>query len=127
VDELLEVTAVVGLFILRLGAPLAITLAVGYWLRRLDAKWEAESLARQAADSSVEEVATESVRELFEKPEQPCWIVKNCPASARERCPVSHHPAIPCWMARLRVEGRLTTNCYGCELFAPMRVVQSRT
>jgi len=38
--------AVVGIFLLRLGVPLAITLAVGYWLRRLDAKWEAEALGQ---------------------------------------------------------------------------------
>jgi hypothetical protein len=33
---------VAAMFVLRLGVPLAITLAVGYLLRRLYAKWQAE-------------------------------------------------------------------------------------
>ena len=44
----LQVLAVVGMFILRLGVPLVITLMVGYWLRQLDARWQAEALARKA-------------------------------------------------------------------------------
>jgi len=40
-----EVVVITGMFVLRLGVPLAITLAVGYLLRRLDAKWQAESEA----------------------------------------------------------------------------------
>jgi hypothetical protein len=46
----LEVLIIVGFFVLRLGVPLAITLIVGYWLRRLDARWQAE--ARLAAETS---------------------------------------------------------------------------
>jgi hypothetical protein len=41
-----ETLIVVGMFLLRLGVPLGITLAVGHWLRRMDARWEAEALAQ---------------------------------------------------------------------------------
>ena len=48
---------VLGLFLLRLGVPLAVTLAVGYWLRRLDNKWQAEARARwQAVDPKQKEI-----------------------------------------------------------------------
>jgi len=47
-DTWLQLAAVVGIFVLRLGLPLAITLAVGYWLRQLDAKWQVEAQARKA-------------------------------------------------------------------------------
>jgi flagellar biogenesis protein FliO len=45
---------VFGFFFLRLMIPLALVLAVGYFLHRLDAKWEAEAVAhrRQLASRS---------------------------------------------------------------------------
>ena len=49
-DGLLQVAIIVGMFILRLGVPLLITLLVAYWLRRLDGKWEAEARARQETE-----------------------------------------------------------------------------
>jgi hypothetical protein len=49
-DGLLQVAAIVGMFVLRLGVPLLITLLVAYWLRRLDSKWEAEARARQQTE-----------------------------------------------------------------------------
>ena len=45
-DRLLEVAVITGMFVLRLGVPLAITLTVGYLFRRLDAKWQAEARAQ---------------------------------------------------------------------------------
>jgi hypothetical protein len=50
-DWLLQTAIIVGMFILRLGIPLAITVFVGYCLRRLDDKWQAEAQARQAAET----------------------------------------------------------------------------
>jgi uncharacterized membrane protein YraQ (UPF0718 family) len=58
-DSLLQTAIIVGMFVLRLGIPLAITLLVGYWLRRLDNKWQAEARARQETEASpVEEKQT---------------------------------------------------------------------
>jgi hypothetical protein len=55
-DGLLQVAAIVGMFILRLGVPLLITFLVAYWLRRLDGKWEAQARARQETETaSIEE------------------------------------------------------------------------
>lgn len=48
-----EVVVITGMFVLRLGVPLAITLAVGYLLRRLDAKWQAESEAQWRANTAT--------------------------------------------------------------------------
>jgi hypothetical protein len=39
----ITILGVLGLFLLRLGVPLAITLIIGYWLRRLDDRWQAEA------------------------------------------------------------------------------------
>ncbi len=114
----LEVAGVIGMFILRLGVPLVITLAVGYWLRRLDAKWQAEALARKAeAVLAKQEQRSEPDIEMFKIIEQPCWVLKNCPEDAVASCPAHRHSELPCWLARLRSEGRLPQPCYRCELF----------
>jgi hypothetical protein len=107
-----EILAVVGLFLLRLGVPLAITLAVGYWLRRLDAKWEAEALRQWA-----EEEPPEALKAL-DKAEQPCWELKGCNGASRAKCPACKYSDIPCWVARLRASGQMPAECYGCELFS---------
>lgn len=52
-DQLLEVAVITGMFVLRLGVPLAITLAVGYLLRRLDAKWRAEAETQWKANTAT--------------------------------------------------------------------------
>lgn len=122
-DGWLQILAVVGMFILRLGVPLAITLAVGYWLRRLDAKWQAEALARKAdAALTQQEAGAEPVIEIFKVIEQPCWVLKNCPQDAYPACPAYQRPDLPCWLARLRSEGHLPQPCYRCELFTAGQV-----
>ena len=50
-DGLLQTAIIVGMFILRLGVPLLITLLVAYWLRRLDDKWQAEAQTRQETET----------------------------------------------------------------------------
>jgi len=48
-DGLLAAAVIVGMFLLRIGVPLTMTLAVAYFLRRLDAKWQAEAWAEWEA------------------------------------------------------------------------------
>lgn len=60
-DGLLQVAVIVGMFILRLGVPLLITLLVAYWLRRLDGRWEAEARARQETEPTVTEEAQKPI------------------------------------------------------------------
>ena len=57
-DGLLQVAIVVGMFILRLGVPLLITLLVAYWLRRLDKKWQAEAQTRQEEQTQEKQAST---------------------------------------------------------------------
>ena len=61
-DWWLQAAGVVGLFFLRLVIPLALMLVVGYWLRRLDAKWQLEARARKAEKQAQPEEATIQAR-----------------------------------------------------------------
>lgn len=107
-----EILVVVGLFVLRLGVPLAITLAVAYGLHRLDARWETEARTNRDREELPVEV------KALKRSEQPCWEVKGCDEAKRVECPACRLLDIPCWVARLRTTGLLPIECQGCELFS---------
>ncbi len=105
-DGLPEWVAVLGLTLLRLGLPIAITLLAGYWLARLDAKWQAEEQQRQ-----------EQARAEAEMPARvPCWEVKGCAPETREKCP-AYQAAAPCWIALRQADGRMPERCFTCPVF----------
>lgn len=109
-----EIAIVIGIFVLRLGVPLAITLAMGYLLRRLDAKWEAEAIAQRKAAQFKSDTDAELTAL---KAKNPCWEVKGCTETQKAKCPACKLLDIPCWVARLRTAGKLPTECYNCGLF----------
>ncbi len=121
-DGIWDAVVIAGMFILRLGVPLAITVAIGYLLRRLDAKWQAEAWAQWEA-SEMQRATAEPVASSAAK--QPCWTLKGCGEAMRDQCPAFKRPDIPCWLARRRAEGRLPAACYECELFSLKQVAQS--
>lgn len=116
-DQLSEVIAIAGLLVLRVGVPLAITGLITWGLHRLDARWQADAEARQAAAA----VSAGRVQpQAFKAPQAvatPCWQLRNCSEAKRSGCAACKEPGLPCWMARLRSDGRLPAPCYGCALF----------
>ena len=117
-EWLTQVLVILGLFILRLGVPLAIILIVGYGLRRLDAKWQAEARAQLEASQAEQKAAREPQIKMLKVIEEPCWIIKGCPQTVYTQCPAYQHPDTPCWMARFRAEGAIPAKCYRCALFS---------
>ncbi|MBX3001031.1 MAG: hypothetical protein KF893_21090 [Caldilineaceae bacterium] len=115
-EGFITAVGILGLFVLRLGIPLLIVIGVGYWLRRLDAKWEAE--AHSAARSTVTKVEVD-----LRPVEQPCWVLKKCPEPVYTHCPAFLNSAQPCWLARSRAEGMLPNKCFQCVLFSQRRPV----
>jgi hypothetical protein len=115
-DWWLQAAIILGMFILRLAVPLVIVLLVGYWLRRLDARWQAEAQAQWEASRTQQE--PEPVQsKVLERLNQPCWLVKDCPPATCVYCPAFRHAQLPCWLVRRSPEGRLPETCYKCEVF----------
>ncbi len=108
-----EFFILIALFVLRLGVPVAFTLAVCFLLRKLDRKWEEEAQHQpvpvQASDDG--DASSEATRSL------PCWLIKGCGSERYEGCPAYQNRSLPCWLARLRVEGRIPQTCSSCSLF----------
>ena len=121
VDIIYNVALVIGLFLLRFGVPLLIMFAIGYWLRRLDTRWQAEARAKYAARLAQQELAGEPDIEILKVIDPPCWVAKNCPPEKRECCPAYQFKDVPCWMARYRVTHRLPADCLTCPRFVPRR------
>ena len=140
-----NVLLIILLFILRMGIPVLVTVAIAYGLRRLDARWQAEAEAEAKAQTKV--VAPKApqpqpartgngagngsgngvgINAPLRQPlpvamaaGQPCWSIKGCSESMRANCAAFHQPNVPCWSARMNAEGRLPAGCKDCKLYQP--------
>jgi hypothetical protein len=112
-----EVLALTSLFILRLGVPLAVTVLITWGLKSLDARWQAEAEARQAVAIVSAGRAQPAAFKAAQAAQTPCWTLRNCAGVRQTNCAACKEPGLPCWMARLRADGRLPGACYGCALF----------
>ena len=107
-DVLRDIAVIAGLFGLRVGVPLIITLVIGHLLARLDARWQTAELGRRAK--------AEASSRAIEPPR--CWEINGCNPGAREKCPAYQLRPLPCWLAFRKLQGRLPERCFGCPVFA---------
>lgn len=128
---------IVLLFVLRLGVPLLITLAIGYALGRLDAKWQAEAEAERQTEAEAQVVTANQPQPrpmapaaTYQIPGRqpmpvgvmagpPCYSLKGCSEAMKAACPATRQPSVPCWAARQGAEGQLPMECKGCQLYNP--------
>ncbi len=121
-DQSIEpsVLAVLLLFILRLGIPLALSLLLAWGLHRLDKYWQSKPGRPQAIpgqpSGATEARATDVPPGLVDRP---CWAYRGCPESKRKSCPAGCGTDVLCWLARLRHDGRLPAACRTCPIFTP--------
>ncbi len=114
-----EATAVlVALFALRCIAPLLITLGIGYLMNRMVDRWEAEE-ARKRQQTPQPEVLPQPEVGGLKLPTipVPCWVFRKCTEEQKAGCPAAQQPGIPCWLARMRAEGLLPSNCPDCPIY----------
>jgi hypothetical protein len=86
-------------FFLRLAVPILGTLLLIFFLRKLDARWQAEA-ERQTAQ--------------IDKPQ--CWKIKGCAPAQVEKCPGAQSK-LPCWQVYRLPNGYLNEECIRCEVF----------
>lgn len=112
-----------GLFALRCLVPLAITLAAGYVLVRLDERWRKAAAAERQAWIEAEETGKIELPRSPALPSTPllstapCWVLKQCDPAVRAECPAYQNPNGPCWLTRMKTEGELPASCLTCTLF----------
>jgi hypothetical protein len=86
-------------FLLRLAIPIAGTGILIYFLRKLDAHWQAEA---QLPSMPVQKAE--------------CWNIRGCPPAQREDCVAVSSPQ-PCWQVFRHPNGYLQEECISCEVF----------
>jgi hypothetical protein len=134
-----------GMLFLRFGVPLLVVIGIGYLLKRLDRRWEAEAWAEQAKAKAAE-VPTEQPSVPAPRPAVPARtpvpapVLPFIPPPVREtprpqpgmtvsktsqrgsdatkaKCGASQQPGKPCWQARFDAEGAIPEECVGCDIF----------
>ncbi len=85
--------------LVRLALPIALTLVLVYFLRKLDERWQAEA---------------NHLSSLIQKPE--CWKIKGCSEEQREDCAAFNSP-LPCWQVFRLPNGYLAEKCISCKVF----------
>jgi hypothetical protein len=94
-----SVLAVLLGLLIRLAIPIAGTCILIYFLRKLDAHWQAEAQLNPPSTQKVE-----------------CWKVKGCPPDQQKNC-VAASSSLPCWQAFRQPNGYLREGCISCEVF----------
>jgi hypothetical protein len=104
----IDTFVIVGMFLLRVGVPVALTIALGKWLeKRLKPREvEPELKARIPARSS-------NIISLH------CWDVKRCDAATRAQCAAFKHAELPCWLALQMEGGAVRPQCFSCAFYKP--------
>ena len=128
-----EAAIIISMFVLRLGVPIVLMFLISCALRRLDARWQAEALARhhQLALSNPDAVPVAAALPAAAGGgrliQEPCWEYKACPESVRAKCPAYLDGQVPCWFAQRAATGQLPVACCTCSIFttAPRMGVNS--
>jgi hypothetical protein len=122
-NDLQATLALAALFALRCIAPLAITLAIGYLMNRLVDRWQTEDEAALA--NASDRVAHSQEADLPSKAVYrlpvvtvPCWILRNCNPVEQATCAARKQPGLPCWLVRLRSDGKLPQDCPDCPIYS---------
>ncbi len=104
----IDTFVVFGMFVLRVGVPIALTIALGKWLeKKLKPRVEnEESKPRVTARSS-------NVIPLH------CWDIKRCDPAIRAHCAAYKHPELPCWLAIQAEGGSVCAECFTCPFYKP--------
>ena len=108
-QDVIDTFAIVFMFALRIGGPIALTLAVGYWM-------EKKLAPRERAGQPVQAARSAKIIQIH------CWDIKKCQSAQRAQCAAHQHPDLPCWLA-LQVSGeKVRPECYGCAFYNPERM-----
>lgn len=91
--------AILAGLLVRLAIPIAGTGTLIYFLRKLDAHWQAEA-ALPAVPA----------------PKAECWSFKNCSAAQRKQCAATSS-SLPCWQVFRQPNGYLQEECITCKVF----------
>lgn len=107
-ETITSLTAIVAGLLLRLAIPILGTGILIYFLRKLDAHWQAEANLMPAHAQKLD-----------------CAKIKDCSKEQQQNC-LAASSALPCWQVRRQPNGYLQEACISCEVFinAPIPAIK---
>ena len=106
-----DTLVILGMFALRLGVPVVLTIAICHGLDRLSVKRAAQMGAQRQARLRAAAHGGKVVRQLQ------CWEIKRCDEATRAECPARQRPNLPCWLALQLAGCQLSDECLTCSLY----------
>ena len=98
-ETLTSILAIVAGLLLRLALPILGTGLLIFFLRKLDAHWQAEAGHPQVRTEKLE-----------------CWKMKGCSDEQRKTCRAASS-ALACWQVYRMPNGYLQEKCISCDVF----------
>ncbi len=106
-----DALVVFGMFVLRVGVPIALTIVLGKWLeKRLKPQEQDEERQVRAPSRS------DKIIQLH------CWDVKRCDPAIRAQCAAFKHSELPCWLAIQTEGGKVRAECFTCSFYKPQSI-----
>lgn len=103
-----DTLVLIGMFVLRVAVPIALTIALGKWLeRKLNPREQAQEVKPQATARASNIIPLH------------CWDVKRCDPAMRAQCAAFKHPDLPCWLAIQAEGGKVREECFTCPFYKP--------
>lgn len=107
-DELTTIFIFFAGVLVRIGIPVALTVALIWVFGQLDARWKREAALHQGERPALASQVRNSG----------CWQYQGCSEENRKRCPAYAQLDMPCWQVFRKEDGRLKERCIGCQVFA---------
>ena len=104
-EQIFGTLYLIAAILVRIGIPLALTFALGWYLRKLDAKWRDEAAQAKGQVSFSATLPSSTLQ---------CWEFNECPEEKRKNCVAYQNTETPCWEA-LKINGTLAKSCQSCE------------
>lgn len=110
-EQILDTIVIFGMFAMRIGVPVVVTLALGYWLERKLRPLEDQQNEKIVNIGTARRARSSKIIQLH------CWDLNHCDATKRAECAAYQHPDLPCWLA-LQVSGdKVHEQCFSCALY----------
>jgi len=108
---LIDVGILIGMFALRMGVPVLLTVLVCLGLDRLSTRRAAQLASQRQARQASSKQCARAVRQLH------CWEIKRCEPETREACPANQRQNLPCWLALQLAGQALSDECRSCAMY----------
>src|SRR5574341_1192549 len=98
-EAIISFLAILAGIFLRLVIPIVGTAMLIHFLRKLDARWQAEAQLQPVPVQKLE-----------------CWKIKGCSAKQQKNC-IARTSTLPCWQVFRLPNGYLREECISCKVF----------